>query len=373
MFENIKKFKFINHLISLNTEIYVVGGIVRDSILGKVSKDIDIVVRLIELEDLINELKKFGKVSLCGESFSVIKFEPSEIELSEPIDIALPRADFLREPLKGYHGITAISDPNMDIENDIKRRDLTINSIAYDIINDKLIDPFNGLNDLKNGIIKATSIESFQDDPLRCLRAIQFASRFEFVIENETWKMIIDSSDSIKYISGERYLIELDKMFYKSPNIKYGIQLLVDSLLYENIFGKKYLNKNHKIVSIFDFYYDICRDENVYRNILKGNDKIYKGIKAIKYVIENDIYERRLIFNAIKISETILESALIEKDETVKEFLDSKYPKYITELDINGNDLQELGYKGKEIGNRLSFLLDEVLTNKRINKFENLK
>lgn len=367
----IKEFDFIKHLINLDLEIYVVGGIVRDTIMNKDSKDIDLVVRLVELDDLIDILNKYGKVTLCGESFAVVKFEPYNIELSEPIDIALPRADFLRDFKEGHHGIEVVSDKNMNIVDDLKRRDFTINSIAYNLITEEIIDPFGGIEDIQNKIIKATSIESFSDDPLRMLRGIQFASRFNFTIDDNTWNMIKENSENIKYISKERFLIELDKMFYKSNNPKYGIELLDKSDLYYNIFSKNYLNKNYKIFSIFDFYYDICRDENIYRNALKGNDKVFKGVKAIRYVLENKI-NRRVIFDAIKISDTILESKLIDSDIILEEFKSGKYPKSLKELNINGNDLKKLGYKDIEIGKKLNELVDSILEDKNVNNFINL-
>jgi hypothetical protein len=195
-------------------KIYSVGGAVRDEFLGKESKDLDILITGVTLEQLEEILGKYGAVNAVGKSFGILKFKPKGA--IEDIDIAIPRTETLvqnmLDPSMGVHKAFDVkSDPTLPIEKDLERRDFTINAIAKDI-NGNIVDPFNGQEDLKNKIIRAVNPEAFNDDPLRMLRAVQFASRFNFTIEPETMKMIQENVSKIKGISPERILTEFDKI-----------------------------------------------------------------------------------------------------------------------------------------------------------------
>ena len=127
-----KILKILNNLESikalkeLGAEIYIVGGCVRDYYLNKESKDIDIIVSLIDDITIINCLEKYGKVDKVGESFGVIKFIPFGWE-GEPIDIAQPRKDILEDKTKGHHGIKAEFNPFIPIDIELSRRDFRLN------------------------------------------------------------------------------------------------------------------------------------------------------------------------------------------------------------------------------------------------------
>lgn len=359
----INKISFIEDIKQLGGEIYLVGGCVRDYYLGKVSKDIDLVITLIDNETIITVLKQYGKVDIVGESFGVIKFKPFGWE-GEPIDIAQPRVDVLEDKTKGHQGIKALFNPNISIEDDLLRRDFTINSIAIKL-DGTIIDPYNGLKDIKDKIIRATSNQSFNEDPLRMLRAIQFASRFDFQIESNTWNNIKNNSSDIKTISGERILEELNKIFYKG-DINYGLSLLESSGIYQEIFNNSNIIKREEY-TIEDFYFVICGSEK-YKNILKGDNNIYKGIQALEKIFEyssemkkSDV--RKLIFDSIQLSPTILNTKIVCHNlvnEVIQEYKNSTLPKKITDLAINGEDLTKQGFKGKEIGERQKFLLMEI-------------
>jgi tRNA nucleotidyltransferase/poly(A) polymerase len=375
-----KILKILNNLESikalkeLGAEIYIVGGCVRDYYLNKESKDIDIIVSLIDDITIINCLEKYGKVDKVGESFGVIKFIPFGWE-GEPIDIAQPRKDILEDKTKGHHGIKAEFNPFIPIDIELSRRDFRLNSIAIKL-DGTIIDPFNGLQDIENKIIRATSNQSFSDDPLRMLRAIQFASRFDFEIEENTWKIIEENCSDIKTITGERVHEELNKIFYKG-DINKGLKLLINSGLHKQLFPNiEYLIQNpDNIYSISDFYYLISGDAVNYKNILKGDNNIYKGIKAIekckekhtKILMRYDI--RQILFDAYQISPSIFESTLLNNFfyNIIQEFKNNHLPKKITELDITGEDLMEQGFKGKEIGDRQKFLLMEIFKGLRQN------
>jgi len=190
---------FLNKLINekRGVEIYFVGGTVRDLILADFQgtefkiKDIDIVIRNIEAAELENFLNKFGKVNLVGKTFGVFKFVPNDIRIEEPIDIALPRSE---EAFRtgGYRDFIIQSEPSLPIEVDLSRRDFTINAIAIDYKKANIIDPYNGISDIKKKSIKAVGnpFERFTEDFSRILRAIRFACQLNFRIEKNGNKIL---------------------------------------------------------------------------------------------------------------------------------------------------------------------------------------
>ncbi|MFH0780062.1 MAG: HD domain-containing protein [Parcubacteria group bacterium] len=173
-------------------EMYLVGGLVRDTILKhKTPKDYDFIARGVPIAKLIKTLKKYGAVDLVGRDFGVIKFLPTDSNLTEPIDIALPRTEIAFNT-GGYRDFEAQADHNLPIEDDLSRRDYTINAIAYDLKNGKIIDPFDGQKDLKNKTIRAVGNpeQRILENYSRMLRALRFACKLDFKIEDKTWNAI---------------------------------------------------------------------------------------------------------------------------------------------------------------------------------------
>ncbi len=373
----IKKEKGILKLRELGGEIFLVGGCVRDHFLGKQSKDIDIIVRLLDDKTILSTLKSFGFVDRVGESFGVIKFTPYGWT-GEPIDIAQPRVDVLIDKSKGHHGIQAKFDPFITIDKDLERRDFSINSMAVSW-DGKLIDPFNGLKDLQNKIIRATSSKAFAEDPLRMCRAVQFSSRFKFIIEEVTWKMILDNKSDIKSISGERIVEELDKIFFKG-DIQWGLKVFKESGLHGELFKASMMcDLVSRIGTREDFFFTICADGDIFKSVLKGDVKTTKGIKAIQKCFElkfpsTKVDVRQKLFDAIQISDTVLDSERLPffTKDTIAEFKRGRLPKSFKELALNGEELQELGFVGVDCGKRQRFLLTEIFSEKRLNTKEEL-
>jgi tRNA nucleotidyltransferase/poly(A) polymerase len=374
LLKQIKNITAFQDLKAQGADIYLVGGCVRDYFLGKESKDIDVIVRLLDDHTIINTLNKYGRVDRVGESFGVIKFTPKGWT-GEPIDIAQPRRDVLIDKTKGHHGIKAAFDPDISIELDLKRRDFTINSIAISW-DGNIIDPFNGLKDINRRIIRATSKDAFIEDPLRLLRAIQFAARFGFAIEDYTWQMICEWSLDIKTISAERILVELDKIFFKGDR-KYGLSLLYESGLHSAVFDQPNLklSANTEITTIGDFYYVMCGSADTYRKVLKGEIFVEKQIKSIELLwTPSDEDKRKVYYDSIQISDWVLKANVIPHEflKTQRSFIYRKYPRTIKDLDINGNDLLALGYTGPAIGKILKEMILSVLTDKVENEKEAL-
>ncbi len=169
-------------------EVFLVGGMVRDILLHRESKDIDLVVRGVRLEPLIAFLKTHGKVDVVGKIFGVIKFayknQPS-------IDIALPRTEASGNS-GAYRDVIVHFQHDMPLEADLSRRDFTINAMAVNIASGAVTDPFGGRTDLKNKIIRAVGKPEvrFQEDYTRLLRALRFACQLGFDIEPTTARSI---------------------------------------------------------------------------------------------------------------------------------------------------------------------------------------
>ncbi len=173
-------------------EIYLVGGTLRDALLGKQPKDIDIVIRGIEPTNLEHWLNRHGAAEFVGR-FGTFKFIPHGCGGMQPIDIALPRTEHIGPEHKSARTDMNVKfDHTLSIQDDLARRDFTINAIAFDIKNNRIIDPFFGIKDLQAGLIQAVLVpeQRFYEDATRMLRGLRFASQLGFGIEEFTWKAI---------------------------------------------------------------------------------------------------------------------------------------------------------------------------------------
>jgi tRNA nucleotidyltransferase/poly(A) polymerase len=189
-----KEFFFMKKLLAdiPRAEAYVVGGAVRDCLLGRATKDYDFVVRNVLMVRLQKFLAAYGSVNLVGKKFGVLKFTPWKNPALEPIDIALPRTEFSIGHSGHYRDFHIQSDPSLPIEDDLSRRDFTVNALAWDIKNSRCIDPFGGQADLKRNIIRAVGKPAarFAEDYSRVLRVVRFACSLKFTIEEETLRAL---------------------------------------------------------------------------------------------------------------------------------------------------------------------------------------
>jgi len=207
-------------------EIYEVGGAVRDSKLGRTDevKDRDYLVCGIPYLELSEILKEHGQVDLVGRSFGVIKFTQYDRDEKCTFDIALPRKEISTGV--GHKDFSVEFDPDLKLEDDLLRRDFTINAMAVKLDDSRLIDPFGGLDDLNNKIIRMVSPDSFPEDPLRMLRGIQFAARFEFTIEPKTYEAIKKYAPMIETVSRERINEEFNKLLTLAEKPSDGFRLM---------------------------------------------------------------------------------------------------------------------------------------------------
>lgn len=206
--------------------IYEVGGTVRDRLLGRDNSapDRDYLVTGIPYDDLTKILKNHGQVNLVGKSFGVIKFTQSAGGAPQTFDITLPRRE--HSTGVGHKEFDIAFDPFLKVEDDLSRRDFTINAMALALDTNELVDPLNGRLDLEKRQLRMVYDASFEDDPLRMLRAVQFAARFEFTIEPETFDAMRHHAPLINTISNERIAEELNKLLVLAKKPSVGFQLM---------------------------------------------------------------------------------------------------------------------------------------------------
>ena len=193
----------------------IVGGWVRDRLMGRESKDIDIEVFRLPADLLRHLLETFGRVETVGESFQVYK--------SGDIDVSLPRRESKTGP--GHRGFDITGDPTMEIGEAVRRRDFTINAIAWDPLTEEYIDPCGGRDDIEHRLLRVVDPATFGDDSLRVLRAIQFAARFEFTLDDVTRQLCREMP--LDDLPAERIWGEVEKLLL-APRPSIGLALAME-------------------------------------------------------------------------------------------------------------------------------------------------
>ncbi len=195
---------FSNSISEAGGTAYVAGGCVRDHLLGIESKDIDLEIHNLAPERLVEIIKRFKPYKAVGKSFGVWKLLPvTQTDLE--VDVALPQQNGQPAPFIGTQAACT-------------RRDLTINSMLWNIEAQELEDPFHGSDDLQNRLLKATHDEHFAEDPLRVFRVAQFAGRLQCDVDPnlQTLCQTLTAQSSFATLPKERVLIELEKGWFKS-------------------------------------------------------------------------------------------------------------------------------------------------------------
>jgi len=200
----------------------LVGGSVRDWLMGLSAKDFDIEVFGLDYETMGRALAAFGPTDVVGRSFGVLKVRLEGTEY----DFSLPRRE--SKTGAGHRGFAVSPDPQLTEAEAAARRDFTLNAIAYDPFTQRLIDPHGGERDLKARLLRHTSA-AFSEDPLRVLRAFQLAARFEFTLAPETAALCHSIRDSYAELPVERVWGEWDKWATKSAKPSRGLQVLKET------------------------------------------------------------------------------------------------------------------------------------------------
>ena len=389
-----EKVKYIiNKIYENNYEAYIVGGCVRDVLLGLEPNDYDITTSATPkvILDIFKDFKCIKTGIVHGTVSVIIDGDIYEI------------TTYRIEGEYKDHRRPDVVDFTNKLEEDLKRRDFTINAMAY---NEKvgLVDLFKGREDLNKKLIKTVGnpYDRFNEDGLRMIRAIRFSSKLDFTIEKETLLAIYDNAKIIKNISLERITDEFSKIIL-SKNPENLINLFKTKLLeYLNMskedderkldklyYNLKLLNKVEKdllkrlvlldyLIYEFDIKCESFYEKLTYsKKIKKDCNMILSSLKDI-YIKNLDKFSIKIMLNKMgkNLFEEYLDIAKIiyGNDKNIKnivdiykEIEDNKECYTIKNLKINGNDILSLGYKNKEVGQMLNKILYEVIKNPKLN------
>jgi tRNA nucleotidyltransferase (CCA-adding enzyme) len=202
---------------------FIVGGFVRDRLLGRRSEEIDLEVFGIPETQLRALLERIGRVDAVGQHFAVYKLGK--------VDVALPRRE--SKTGRGHKAFAVTGDPDMSYEDAARRRDFTVNAISWDPLTDEYVDPFNGREDLHKGRLRIVDARTFADDSLRVLRALQFAARFHLTADEETKRICREIA--LDDLPPERIWGEFEKLLLKAEQPSLGFALARDIAVTEKL------------------------------------------------------------------------------------------------------------------------------------------
>jgi tRNA nucleotidyltransferase (CCA-adding enzyme) len=194
----------------------IVGGWVRDRMIGRDAKDLDLEVFGLASEALKSVLEGFGSVNTVGESFTVYKVGD--------LDVSLPRRE--SKTGRGHKGFTVEGDPSLSFKEAARRRDFTINAMSVDPLTDELIDPWEGALHLEQGILRAVDPTTFAEDSLRVLRALQFSARFGLTVDEGTKTLCRELP--LDDLPAERIWGEVEKLLLRAERPSVGLALAME-------------------------------------------------------------------------------------------------------------------------------------------------
>jgi tRNA nucleotidyltransferase/poly(A) polymerase len=358
-------------------DTFLVGGCVRDAYRNKPVKDIDLIVDGASMDDILEILKPFGRVDEVGESFAVIKFRPVG-HTGEDYDIAVPRIE--RKTGTGHKGF-AIQTRGVGLFDDLRRRDFTVNAIAVKVNDTYIADPYDGLTDIQRGVLRAVDPNAFIEDPLRILRGIQFAARFDYTIEPNTLALMKKHSHLIKEVSGERIFDELMKPLSKGGNTQVVFDLLYKTDVDIALFGRKIpqYEEGFDRLDAPSFFYVLgllggVEPDKFLKSRLKGDRRLEKAVKVIRDIFtftdnrsdEEDL--RYLIFRAFSVSPEALDAVILDKKvhEIVDLMRSGHIPLSEDDIKISGDDIKTIGSlkEGPEVGMAKRRVIRDALMNR---------
>ena len=415
--------KALSNLFSqmVAAELYLVGGCVRDMLLGNQPKDYDFCTNLTP-KQMQQLAKDFSELECGGVKYRVATIPTGEqygtitFRLEEVVDGSVIGPLFLAE-VTTYRADGTYSDGrrpdtvffSTNIQDDLSRRDFTVNAIAINMLSNanEYVDPFNGIKDIENKVIKTVGdpVERFTEDGLRILRAIRFRFKLGFTFDAATYKAIMSNWQLLEHISQERITLEfLQILTYgnlDSAEDCYLMDALIKQILPEAYIENVYDCNWWEYTSLFKFpdietklafilknsntdILDLCyklklsnkmsKDiveaiycKNLFEEMLSSNDTSYIVRKLVskcgKENTKRGFYLYDEVYNLTEKEWNYLMALLEHSDvEAIK----------LSDLKITGNDLIQLGFKGREIGKALDYCLDQVLRNQSLNEKEKL-
>ena len=346
-------------------ESYIIGGAVRDELLPDTppSKDIDFLIRKLPLDQIANALAPLGKVSQVGKAFGVV----TGMIDGEEFDFAIPRTGEEKTGEK-HTDFDVTTDPNAPIEADLGRRDFTINALAKDSAGN-IIDMFGGQEDLQNKIIRAVGDpnERFSEDPLRMMRALQFAVRFDFDIEPNTLKAIRNNIDKIDTLAAERVFMEFNKAWTKgSENSDKLVSLLEETGIGRRLFGDDFDPQVVRVEGppedqISGNFVAFFLNGGDYNSMRPTNDMIKHLEIATVALQSTDEFREHASGHRDKLSlvaNVLGQLGHHQQAERIATIID--LPLKGSELEIGGQELMQMGFKGREIGQAQRDILSAI-------------
>ncbi len=197
-----------DYVRALGIDAYLVGGAVRDELLGRDSKDADFLVPGVDQDELRRLLEPHGRVDplVVADQVVGVRLLPrdSEVRKAAPagIEFAPPRVERSTGP--GRHDFVIVTDSSISVEDDMRRRDFTINAIARNLATGALVDPLGGATDLRAGVLRTVSPRSFEEDPLRLVRGLRFVSQLGLNPDEQTLRQLREHASSVGLVSAER-------------------------------------------------------------------------------------------------------------------------------------------------------------------------
>jgi len=422
----------------LGLDAYLVGGAVRDELLGLESKDADFVVPGVDYDGLRRALEPHGKV----EDFEVAgrrvgaRLYPRDrrVRAAAPagIEFAPPRAERSTGP--GRHDFVIVADPSLSIEDDMARRDFTVNAIAKRLETGELVDPFDGAEDARNRVLRAVSRRSFAEDPLRIVRGLRLVSQRGLTPDAPTLQQMRDEAANVGLVSGERLGDELAKLLLGTEPAR-GLRLARDTgvlaqllpelepaIGFEQNSKRQHLPLDEHIFEVVQAAADAHAPLTVRLGALlhdagkpaANGDHAQRGARLAGQALDRLRYPARLRASVIRLvaahafplddvdeqfarrflrehgdelafdlvahKEADLRGKQVPQEERdaaaqLHDLLEQEraQPHRLADLAVDGSDLIELGYReGPELGQTLESLLDAVVVDPSLNTREQL-
>ena len=370
----------LNRFLENGYEAFIVGGCVRDSLLGDEPKDYDITTNALptQVEQLFSDLKVIETGIRHGTVTVIINKEPYEITTYRT-DV---KYSDHRHPDEVRYALT--------LGEDLSRRDFTVNAMAYNEENG-LIDSFNGVNDLNEGIIRCVGDPDtrFNEDALRILRCIRFASRYGFSIEENTESALFRNRELLRYVSVERVATEFNEIITSNKANEYlsKYRIIFETVMPQledldfSLVGKVNRRLYMRISALFVLD-DSLSAVGMLRHMHYSNkiiDEVSTLLDHIDSPLETDYDIRRMFFEiGIKATNDLLSLKKARGDDLdygmIRKRIRELRKSFIArdQMNINGDDLMILGYRGREIGQILDDLYEQILRDEIKNDHEEL-
>jgi tRNA nucleotidyltransferase (CCA-adding enzyme) len=422
----------------LGLDAYLVGGAVRDEQLGLESKDADFVIPGVDYDGLRTALAPHGHVEdleVAGRRVGA-RLYPHDAELRRlapaGIEFAPPRAERSTGP--GRHDFEIVADPGLSIEDDMGRRDFTVNAMARSLESGDVVDPFGGAEDLRRRVLRTVRPQSFAEDPLRLVRGLRLVSQLDLDPDPDTLEQMRDEAGSIELVSGERLGDELVKLLEGQkptkalliardtgvltalvPEFEPTIGLEQDSArqhlpLDEHIFAvvQAAVDAGATLpVRLGALLHDLGKPEDDDDHAERGAEiasdvlrrlrfptrlraYVTRLIRAHSFALEDvdELYARRflrehgedLAFDLVAHKEADLRGKRAPAEELeaaarLRTLLEAERgkPHRVADLAVDGSDLIGLGFsEGPELGQALEALLDDVIEDPSVNTRDQL-